>query len=198
MMTVRSKQHGLALLIVLIWLLVMTVLALSAAQIGLQEFKTGHSYREREIAWRSAEAGLIDAQVDIDASPDPVRSRSANFNRDSRTGFPSPAQPICLAFGLCREPLPSEPPAWIAAGLRDDDRQLAVSYGRFTGRVMQVGAGALPAQLPRYVIEILRDPPASDLAAPASYFYRITAIGFGIRPSTKIILQSFYRKGFTA
>ncbi|WP_293777474.1 hypothetical protein [uncultured Oxalicibacterium sp.] len=28
----------------------------------------------------------------------------------------------------------------------------------------------------------------------ANYFYRITAIGFGVRPVTRVALQSFYRR----
>jgi type IV pilus assembly protein PilX len=28
-----------------------------------------------------------------------------------------------------------------------------------------------------------------------TYFYRVTAIGFGVRDTTQIVLQTFYRKG---
>jgi Tfp pilus assembly protein PilX len=33
-----------------------------------------------------------------------------------------------------------------------------------------------------------------DAAAPSCNFYRITAIGFGARPQTQVVLQTYYRK----
>ena len=191
----RSCQRGVVLLIVLIWLLAMMLLGISGVQIGQQESKAARSYRERELAWRSAEAALLDAQSDIDASPDPIRTRSAMFAGDTRDGFPTDDQPVCAAGGLCRATLPGEPSVSVAAGLRDASFRFAVQYGQFTGRAMQTGVGSLPAQAPRYVIQILPDPLTGPGNDTLRHFYRITAIGFGAMPSTHIVLQSYYRKG---
>jgi type IV pilus assembly protein PilX len=48
----------------------------------------------------------------------------------------------------------------------------------------------LPARLPAYVIERIAPPGAT---ARQGSFYRITAIGFGSRTSTQVVLQSLYR-----
>lgn len=77
----------------------------------------------------------------------------------------------------------------------------AVSYGSFTGAAMQTGQGFLPFRRPRYLIELLpfhapgeeAGAPAGA-AAPASYLYRVTAIGFGASEDTQVVLQTYYRK----
>jgi type IV pilus assembly protein PilX len=33
-----------------------------------------------------------------------------------------------------------------------------------------------------------------ESAEKPSYFYRVTAIGFGVRDTTQVVLQTFYRK----
>jgi len=66
-----------------------------------------------------------------------------------------------------------------------------VPYGRFSGAALAVGSGTLPARLPGYLIEKL-EPAGADAAQGG--FYRITAIGFGMRPSTYVVLQGLYRR----
>ena len=71
-----------------------------------------------------------------------------------------------------------------------------VPYGSFTGRHLQTGGGPLPAHPPRYLIELLADsaPGAGADRDGLRYLYRITAMGFGARETTRVMLQSFYRK----
>lgn len=64
-----------------------------------------------------------------------------------------------------------------------------VTYGAHTGTWMAVGAGLLPARPPVYLIE-----PVSDAAPGQGAVFRITAIGFGTRAATQVMVQALYRK----
>jgi type IV pilus assembly protein PilX len=201
----KTLQNGIALVIVLVWLMAVSLLALTAVQIGLQDQKAARSYRDREIAFQAAEAGLLDAELDIEASPDPHLSRSDLFARNSKAGFPDAVGDPCQVGstnrhqGLCRQSADASLPSWLQlsppaqAGIGDS--AAAVSYGRFTGRAMQTGGGALPARLPRYLIELLPYRQAGQSAEQPDYFYRISAIGFGADVASQVVLQTFYRKG---
>jgi type IV pilus assembly protein PilX len=82
----------------------------------------------------------------------------------------------------------------------------SVPYGQFTGQVFETGSddslaghtsrGSLPARPPRYVIELMGDsrPGASVSEDGRSVIYRVTAIGFGMRESTQVVLQTIYKK----
>ncbi|MCG2586141.1 PilX N-terminal domain-containing pilus assembly protein [Massilia sp. TS11] len=59
----------------------------------------------------------------------------------------------------------------------------------------QTGAGPMPAQPPRYVLERLPVRlPGSDAEQAPLWVYRVTAIGFGARPDTYAVVQSMYRR----
>jgi type IV pilus assembly protein PilX len=86
----------------------------------------------------------------------------------------------------------NSPHPLLSGDVASDMARSGMDYGSFTGRVMQTGIGALPARLPRYLIETLPrrvDQPATD----KSIRYRIGAIGFGPDPDTTVMLQSVYR-----
>ena len=85
-------------------------------------------------------------------------------------------------------------PAWQAADLAGAG-SATTPYGTFTGAALPLGGGALPFQAPRYVIELMPLVRAGeDAGPPVAKLYRITAIGFGVRANTQVVLQSFYRK----
>ena len=71
----------------------------------------------------------------------------------------------------------------------------SVPYGQFTGAAFQTGAGPLPARRPRYIIEPMKFTYKGESAETPTVFYRITAIGFGMREQTQVVLQTQYRKG---
>lgn len=61
----------------------------------------------------------------------------------------------------------------------------AGDYGRYSGRLFPHGVATLAARMPHYRIELLGK--AADTQA-----YRITAVGFGARESTRVMLQAIY------
>lgn len=198
----HKVQRGVVLGMVLLWLMLGTLLVLSAVNNALQEQKAARSYRDRAIAFQSAEAGLIDAESDIEHSPSPTMSRSDFFAIDRSDGFPLNDQAVCQQGrgnhfqGMCRSVPNHELLMLLAADLRADGppaSPMSVEYGRFTGRHMQIAGGSLPARLPRYLIELVADP--RGRAGAPLFIYRITAIGFGPQADTQVVLQSLYRKG---
>lgn len=198
-----KRFHGGATLVtVLVMLLLILMLGLAAAQIALQGERAARNDRDRHIAFQAAEAGLLDAEFDIEQSPDPAQSRSSIFIRHSDAGSPLLHEEKCASgvsnvyLGLCRPVAAGSTAAWENIDFLDDsaDGTHTVPYGRFTGRQFVTGVAALPAKAPRYVIELLVDHKVSEQTGKPAYFYRVTAIGYGARINTQVVLQSFYRK----
>ena len=179
-------------------LIAILVLGISGAQIAVQGERAARNERDRLIALQSAEAALLDAEMDIEASPDSTRSRSEIFAADRAEGFvegcgAGTGNPY---LGLCQRAVPDFP-IWTRVDfLADDEMGRSVPFGHFTGQAFAAGEGVLPARLPRYVIELMPfNMPGGDASTGGmTYFYRITAIGFGTRISSQVLLQTFYRK----
>ncbi len=194
-----ARQRGGALVVSLLMLMVVMMLGISAAQTALQSEKASRNDRDRQVALQAAEAALMDAETDIEDSPDPARSRSQLFAPDRTEGF-SPGCGIenpALYLGLCSRAEGSHVAAWQNADLLDPSPgAMTVPYGHFTGQVFQTGAGPMPSRPPRYVIELMAYNRAGEDATldGRNYFYRVTAIGFGMRDTTQVVLQTFYRK----
>lgn len=80
----------------------------------------------------------------------------------------------------------------------------SVAYGGFTGQTYFSGdaasgahVGALPARAPRYIVEAIRSRGGwqantlqSASAQGISYIFRVTAIGYGMREETQVVLQT--------
>jgi type IV pilus assembly protein PilX len=196
------NQAGAALVISLFLLIAVTLLGVSAAQLALQGEKAARGDRDRQVALQAAESALLDAELDIEASPDGAKSRSHIFSRYSDQGFPAAGEGQCNAgqanpyLGLCRQGSPEKAPPWLQVDFSDQRSTSvrSVSYGHFTGQKLAIGQGTLPCKLPRYVIELMEYKLAGEDASKVSYFYRVTAIGFGVRETTQVVLQSIYRK----
>jgi type IV pilus assembly protein PilX len=195
-----SRQKGASLIVSLLMLIVVTLIGISGSQIALLSEKASRNDRDRQIAFQAAEAALLDAELDIEHSPDAAKSRSQLFGKDSAQGFPS--EPGCqtgvanIQLGLCQRTAEGSPPIWQTVNFLDDGLAStnSVPYGTFTGQTFATGKGSLPAKLPRYVIELMSYNKQGESAERPSYFYRITAIGFGAHEVTQVVLQTFYRK----
>lgn len=197
---IHARAGGAALVTVLFVLIAVLIVAVSAANSALNAEKSARNERDRHIALQAAEAALADAERDIQ-SLDPASPRTAMFAPGSALGFVDGCgkQADDPGLGLCSRVEAPGVAAWINAALAGGDESGAVAYGTFTGAVMPTGAGTLPARPPRYIIELMPFPRAGeDASQPVGNFYRITAIGFGSRPATKVVLQSFYRKSVVA
>lgn len=193
-------QHGASLVIALLMLVAVVLLGVSAAQTALQGEKASRNDRDRQIAFQAAEAALMDAEMDIEHSPDAARTRSAIFSRRKAEGFVDGCGggEANVFLGLCTRAAEGAAPAWLAVDFNQTAPATArsVPYGKFTGQTFQAGQGSLPVRQPRYIIELMtyNKPGESAAIGERTYFYRITAAGYGMRETTRVVLQTFYRK----
>lgn len=197
----QPRQKG-ALIVALMMLMIISMLGISATHIALTGEKLSRNDRDRHIAFEAAEAALKDAELDIENSPDIARSRSHLFSKHSAIGFPEHGGAVCngdatgIYLGLCRGAEPGVAPAWQTVNFLEDGLTASptVPYGQFTGQTFPVGSGSLPSRLPRYIIELFHHNRPGESADKPTYFFRVTAVGFGARDSTQVALQSFYYK----
>ncbi len=193
------RERGAALVFALCVLIAVLLVGVSAAEMALQAEKSARSERDRHLAFQAAEAALLDAEIDIEGGLDPASGRAAMFAPDSALGFaPGCGHGTASAnVGLCLRAPVGVAPVWQSIDFADGGAASAhsVPYGNFTGAILKTGQGSLPAKLPRYIIELMPyNYMGEDAGAKLSYFYRVTAIGFGARETTQVVLQTFYRK----
>ena len=187
------RQDGAALAVTLFLMVAVLAIGIAAAQAALSAENQARSERDRQVALLAAEAALRDGERDIQDPVDPVRA--AMFDKGSAHGFvPDCGRRNEPNAGLCM--LSTLMPAWQLVDLAETGaRARPVAYGSFTGAVMATGGGSAPARPPQYIIEALPVRRAGeDASSPMQNVYRITAMGFGARESTRVVLQSVYRK----
>jgi type IV pilus assembly protein PilX len=197
----EGHQCGASLIAALVMLVAVLMLGISATYIALQGERASRNERDRQIAFQAAEAALMDAELDIEKSPS-VKSRSAIFSKNSVMGFPAEGEETCRAgldnnfLGLCKHSFAGVTQTWLTVDFSDvgRDTTCSVPIGLFTGQSFQTERGALPVRVPRYIIELMiYNSPGQSTDQP-TYFYRITAIGYGAHDTTQVVLQTFYRK----
>ncbi|SEK02676.1 type IV pilus assembly protein PilX [Variovorax sp. OK605] len=205
--SVHRPPRGFSLIVVLLMLLVVTVLALGAAQTSLVSERSARNDRDTEVAFQAAEAALLDAESDVLGPNDSARQRLCLFSSRDISAFAAGCAGGGDRQGLCAPGEPGAEPAWMTADFSADAGK-SVAYGAFTGQVYLSGdaatgsrAGALPARAPRYIVEALRshgnwqpDLLQNASADGAHYLFRVTAIGYGMREETQVVLQTTLSK----
>ncbi|MGJ7611270.1 MULTISPECIES: pilus assembly PilX family protein [unclassified Variovorax] len=204
----RRTSRGFSLIVVLLMLLVVTVLALGAAQSSLVSERGARNDRDAEVAFQAAEAALLDAESDVLGPNDHIRQRLCLFSSRDIAAFAAGCGAGGDRQGLCAPVEPGSEPAWTSADF-SADAGTSVAYGAFTGQTYlgdsggsggaapSPRAGALPARSPRYIVEAVRshggwqaDQLLSASAEGARYLFRVTAIGYGVREETQVVLQT--------
>jgi type IV pilus assembly protein PilX len=214
----QRRQRGAILVIALLFLVLLTMLALTSMSGTTLEEKMAGQYRELNLAFQAAEAGLRDAEADLfgvvrtvpatnpvysGAPRNPVISGGTGFGNASATaGTCSDNTKVGYGRGLCRPTTTGPTPPLLTASL-DPNSTVAVAYGQFTNATPLTGVAAPP----RYIIEALCEgitPPVgvsfgSPTGTPTCY-HRITSRGFGANtgtgtvPQTPVTLQEVYLK----
>lgn len=176
-----NRQQGVALITGLIFLVVLTLISVTAARMSSLEERMSGNVRDRSLAMQAAEMALRDAERDIRGGAGitraPAISGLTNFN------------PACTA-GLCYNG-----PAGNANGINWNTTPVwsvvnmiaapSVAYGTNTGAIGNV---VLSAQ-PRYIIEGIE----KNGSGTTVYYYRITVRAQGANANTVVRLQEVYR-----
>lgn len=165
------RQRGAALLTGLIFMVILTLLGITAARMaGLEERMSGNM-RDRSLAMQAAEMALRDAEEDILTS-----GRITGI-----TNFVA-----ACTNGLCYNGTAGyATPVWTTVNMTGGP---SVAYGDNTPAAPGDIGGVSAA--PRYVIEgIRKTPPGGE----ESFFYRITVRAQGANPNTVVWLQEVFK-----
>jgi type IV pilus assembly protein PilX len=177
-----ARQSGMSLFPALMFLLVLSVLGVSALNSTLMQEKMVSNTKDLNLAFQAAEAGLRDAEVDV------------NKNIGDGTVFSA-----SCTTGLC-----TPPSTWATPSSTDISKVVNWSdTGKTRGYGIYTAAPSLPdvAAQPAYVIEKLSSLPAAPgssvglgIAAPKTggSAFRLTVLATGARPETRVILQSTF------
>ena len=190
-------QQGASLIVVLIILTIVSLLGIAAIQVSVMSERGARNDRDQQLAWQGAEAALIDAELDVFGSTAVTGSRNALFMPTTdTTAFIDDCGANGNSYGLCTLTTASGKPAWLSVDfLVTGSSAHTAYYGQYTGRSFQAGGtGVQPAAVPRYIVELIRDPGQRDLGSTdAKFIYRITAMGFGPRTEVQAVVQMLYR-----
>jgi type IV pilus assembly protein PilX len=187
------RQNGISLVIVMIFLVILSVLGISAMQTSTLSSRIARNEADRNIAFQAAEAAMRDAYLDIkNLRFDGVNACNTGMAGCRATELTSGAS----FFGYDVTADPAANPCKLGRCEIGHANQGAVPFwentGNWTGTDGSVtyglytGATALPivAQQPRYLIEVF------TINAGAAYVYRVTTVGYGANASTQVMLQS--------
>lgn len=189
-----NQQHGATLAIVLIFLVLVTLIGVTAMTTTTLEEKMAGNLKEQNLAFQAAEAALRDAKLDITGTDimGAVSATKRNPTISGATGFGDSmsTRPSCSTAGLCL----TSSDSYDAVALTQNEvltqsltAAPSVAYGTFTGAPNLANV----AIQPRYLIEAVRVCEAGGKCP--SYMYRITARGYGARIETQVTLQEVFR-----
>lgn len=183
-LTGRSAR-GASLIIVLLILVIVSLLGVGGAQIAMMSERGARNDRDMQVAWQAAEAALVDAEIDM------TKKRASVFDGKNQSAFLPGCGTDSESLGLCTQSNATKP-AWLTVDFTKTSSAPTVGFGDKTGRTFAAGIkGIQPAQVPRYMVELVPDP-IGDKSAP-SFIYRVTAMGFGPRETTQAVVQMIYR-----
>ncbi|WP_295393073.1 PilX N-terminal domain-containing pilus assembly protein [uncultured Thiodictyon sp.] len=167
------RQRGIALITTLILLVMMTLMAVSAARMGSLEERMAGNLRDRDIALRAAEMGLRDAERDLmNSVPGSARAISGCSGFTAACGGDTSDT---SDDGQCNSATANY------SYLTSPTVAPSVPYGRFTN------ATAIPGVLaqPRYLIECF--------TKNSDTYYRITVLARGASPGTQVMMEEVFK-----
>lgn len=190
----RNKQRGVVLMIALVFLVIITMLALTALRTNIIEEKLAGNSRDWTLAFQAAEAALRDGEKDVQSGTRFIGE--AGFNSSCTNG-------LCTVqidgSSIWRDLVTSGNTGWMNGASVGP----SIEYGTYTNPSPDVIATV--AKQPRYIIEVITEK-GSSLSGPGAYgkqgnqyVYRVTARGFGAsvdengNPTARVTLQSMYK-----
>jgi type IV pilus assembly protein PilX len=208
----RVAQHGSTLIISLLFLMVTTLIATGVWRLAMQQESMTGVDRDYQIAFEASEAALRDAELDFFNACARVSITGTNAVCTPRaqpiegfTGFGSqtsgeiPPDGSCNGDGLCMgksaiasnvKLYEARPNLEILEGTATSTLGERIPYGKYT-RTPNEATQMIPlvAQQPAYLIEALSF--SGNNGKQLGVMYRSTAIGYGRRGDTRVVLQSY-------
>lgn len=185
------RQRGVALIVVLVLLSAVFLLAAFGARLTLLGEKAARNDRDRQVAFQAAEAALNDAEIDIMGPNAAASNRVCNIHSRRVELFAEGCGNTRDTRGLCATHASASTPLYESIDFEDSSssRRYAL-LGEYTGRDagFPIGNSALPAQLPRYIIEAIAFNIPGSL--PNAKAFLVTGLGYGLNQQTQVMLQS--------
>jgi len=207
-----KTQQGVVLIVALVMMLILTIAGISAMRLSVVEERMTSNYAERNIAFQSAEAALVDAESYL---------KQQNFQEENFFNDCDPSNgTVCFQSnckgGLCfdgtftsnnsdecniKTTNTSASELYQKASIWADS-----DYHKVASIDLDESTGILaPA---KYIVEfrcfVVKDPITqtdadflNDRRYDSTYWepmYRITALGSGRNPNTRVMLQTTYRR----
>ncbi|MDB5744622.1 MAG: type pilus assembly protein PilX [Polaromonas sp.] len=187
----HSGQKGLSLIIVLIMLSAIFMLAAFGARLTLLGEKSARNDRDRQIAFQAAEAALGDAEMDIMGPNAAANSRADEMDSRTLQLFVEGCGITADSRGLCNTNTSTTPLYKSVDFEETGTSRRYVTLGEYTGRNsgFSTGSSALPAQLPRYIVETIAYNPIQGGCTGHKAFL-VSAMGYGLNQQTQVMLQS--------
>ncbi|MFZ5483227.1 MAG: pilus assembly PilX family protein [Pseudomonadota bacterium] len=178
---IARGQRGAALIIGLIFLVLLTLIGVTAVGVSSLEERMSGNTRDQLLAFNAAEAGLRDCEAQLQfATPPTFDGVTSNSAVTATPGEPGMYQPASAG----------NTPVW---EIVDWDNANEVRFSQ------DIPQGA--AEAPKCIIEELPPIPGSggntSLAfqpLPETGIYRVTALGIGRNDTTQVMLQSTYTR----
>lgn len=199
----RGRHRGASLVVVLIMLSVIFIIGIISARLSLFGERSARNDRDRQIAFQSAEAALLDAELDIYGPNTAGNKRVCTFDSKKPSEFVEGCG-TGTQTGMCLNTA-SPGDAWkvvkalYVSETGSGSSNKTVEYGQFTGQSLPQGASGLPVRPPRYIIEAVPyagTGAANDAVASGKpeQAFLVTAMGFGFRQETQVLLQALVYK----
>lgn len=190
-----KRQSGSVLLISLIMLLILTVIGIASISGVSMTQKMANSQKDYDIAFEMAEAALVEGEAWVDAYDPGFKQAHLQTNCTGTNCWKANCtNGQCFngtfpdAFGTLCELSPPTKDVW-------------EEESNWTARAKEYSVAVAAISKPKYLIEFMcytPKNPAAVATTPPDYgdwvrIYRITALGYGTNPDTRVMLQSTYR-----
>lgn len=195
------RQRGSSLIVVLIMLSVIFVIGIVSARLSLFAERSSRNDRDRQVAFQSAEAALLDAELDMLGPNSATNKRVCDFDSKKRAAFivgcgTGTKTGMCIASTTQSESW-KEVLSLYSTETGTTNTNKTVQFGQFTGQSIAQGSGGLPNKPSRYTIEAVSysgTGDANDVVGKDEFAFLVTAMGFGLRPETQVLLQALVYK----
>lgn len=180
-----ARQRGVVLVVALIFMVVLTILGLSASGTSSIETLMAASFRDRDRAFAAAEVALRDAEIRISGywtfPAKPVNPY----------GFPDESSSTsCVSGGLC-SPSATQPvhSSDFFGAAEPGSVSADFSWNTEDSRTPDIDG---LANQPRHLIERVCRIVPGDSATKCQFVYRVTAQATGAKGTTRVTLQEVF------
>ena len=186
----HKQQHGMVIIMALVILLILSILGISSMSSSTMQERMAANTRDHHIAFQSAEVALRAAEREIEAGLDPPSGTTTATANSFSTN--------CIN-GLCN--------CYISTATCMSNNANSSYWNDTTINVWNTSnrhrtyTGVLDgvSAQPIYIIEFLTyvSPSSSTTTTPGPgdpEMYRVTALGFGQSSSSRVMLQTTYKK----